>query len=181
MTDQQLIEKLANPESKNLAFSMMVDAYQKKIYYHIRRMVIDHDDANDLTQDTFIKAWRFLDNFKGDSNLYTWLYKIATNVCLTHLDKKRKWFFVPITNVEKQLSHLLDDGKYITGNEIQLKLQKAILQLPEKQRLVFNMKYYDELTYEDMSEITGTSIGALKASYHHAVKKIEHILSNQLN
>jgi RNA polymerase sigma-70 factor (ECF subfamily) len=140
-------------------------------------MVIDHDDANDLTQDTFIKVWNNLENFRQDAQLFTWIYRIATNECLNFLAKKRRKFFIPIVDVEAQLSSYVDQGKYITGDEIQIKLQKAILTLPEKQRLVFNMKYFEELKYEEISDIVGTSVGALKASYHIAVKKIEEYIN----
>lgn len=162
--------------SRNYAFSLIVQQFQERVYWHIRRIVIDHDDADDITQNTFIKAWKGLDNFKEDSQLFTWLYRIATNESITFLNKKRKLLFIPIKDVEKDLSNQLENDEYFTGNEIQLKLQKALLTLPEKQRLVFNMKYFDELKYEEMAEILNTSVGALKASYHHAVKKIETFL-----
>ena len=139
-------------------------------------MVIDHDDADDLTQEVFIKVWKNLENFRQDAQLYTWLYRIATNECLTFLSSKRKKFFLPINDVAAELTEKIDSSPGIDGDEIQLKLQKALLKLPDKQRLVFNMKYYDELKYEEMSEILGTSVGALKASYHHAVKKIEEFI-----
>jgi RNA polymerase sigma factor (sigma-70 family) len=174
--DKEILEKFANPDSRNLAFNQLVRKYQQKIYWHIRKMVIDHDDADDLTQEVFIKVWRNLENFRQDAQLYTWLYRIATNECLTFLSSKRKKFFLPLNDVAAELSEKIDSSPTISGEEIQLKLQKALLKLPDKQRLVFNMKYYDELKYEEMSEILGTSVGALKASYHHAVKKIEEFL-----
>lgn len=180
MTDKELLEKFANPESRNYAFNLLVRQYQQKVYWHIRKMVIDHDDANDLTQDTFIKAWKGLEHFKGDSQLFTWLYRIATNESLNHLAKKKRRFFLPINDITEELSNKLEDSDLISGDEIQLKLQKALLTLPDKQRLVFNMKYYDELKYEDISEITRTSVGALKASYHLAVKKVEEFLKNSI-
>lgn len=139
-------------------------------------MVIDHDDADDLVQEVFLKVWKNLASYRGDSALYTWIYRIATNDCLHFLNKKRRWFLIPIHDVNEELSKKLVTSAYIDGNEIQLKLQRALLTLPDKQRLVFNMKYFDELSYEEMAKITGTSIGALKASYHHAVKKIQIIL-----
>ena len=178
MTDKELLEKFANPESRNYAFNLLVRQYQQKVYWHIRKMVIDHEDANDLTQDTFIKVWKGLENFKGDSQLFTWLYRIATNECLNHLAKKKRRFFLPINDITEELSNKLEDTNMVSGDEIQLKLQKALLTLPDKQRLVFNMKYYDELKYDDIAEITGTSVGALKASYHLAVKKVEEFLKN---
>jgi len=177
LEDIELIKQFQEEQTKNYAFNLIVKKYQQKVYSLTRKMVIDHDDANDLTQDTFIKVWNNLSNFRQDAQLFTWIYRIATNECLNFLAKKRRKFFVPIVDVEAQLSSYIDQGKYITGDEIQLKLQKAILTLPEKQRLVFNMKYFEELKYEEISEIVGTSVGALKASYHIAVKKIEEYIN----
>lgn len=176
MEDKEILEKFQNAESRNDAFNLLVRKYQQKMYGHIRKMVIDHDDANDLVQEVFIKVWKSLANFRGDAQLYTWLYKIATNECLAFLNKKRKRFFIPITDINTELSKKIDSSPYIEGDEIQRKLQKALLTLPDKQRLVFNMKYFDEMKYEEISEILGTSVGALKASYHLAVKKIEESL-----
>jgi RNA polymerase sigma-70 factor (ECF subfamily) len=139
-------------------------------------MVLDHDDTDDILQNTFIKAFKALDNFREDSKIYTWLYKIATNECITFLNNKKKRFFVPMVDVEYQLSQNLQTDAYFNGDRIQMKLQQALLTLPDKQRLVFNMKYFDDLKYEEISEILGTSVGALKASYHHAVKKIEEFI-----
>lgn len=136
-------------------------------------MVIDHDDTDDLVQEVFVKIWKNIDKFRENSQLYTWLYRIATNECITFLHKKRRHFFIPIGDVEHELSNTLDNSPHIDGEEIQIRLQKVLLQLPDKQRLVFNMKYFDEMKYEEIAKITGTSIGSLKASYHHAVKKIE--------
>lgn len=140
-------------------------------------MVIDHDDADDLTQEVFIKIHRYIDNFREDSSLFTWIYRIATNECLSFLQRKKRRFFLPIGDVEGELSAKLETSPGLSGDDIQLKLQKALLKLPDKQRMVFNMKYFDDLPYERISEITDTSVGALKASYHHAVKKIEDFLS----
>ncbi len=173
LEDKEFLEKFQNPDTRNYAFNLLTRKYQQKVYNHIRKMVIDHDDANDLTQETFIKAWQHLDKFRSDSRLFTWLYRIATNECLNFLKKKRRRFFLPIGDLENELSGKLDSGAHITGDDIHLKLQKALLKLPDKQRLVFNMKYFEELKYEEISEILGTSVGALKASYHLAVKKIE--------
>ena len=139
-------------------------------------MIIDHDDSDDLVQEVFVKVWKNLDSFREDAQLFTWIYRIATNECLNYLRKKKNKFFLPIHDVQKELTEKLDHGDYIDGDEIQLKLQKALLILPDKQRLVFNMKYFEELKYEQISEITGTSVGSLKANYHHAVKKIEEFL-----
>ena len=185
MTDQELIQQLQNPESRATAFGVLVQKYQQKIYWHIRKMVIDHEDTDDLTQETFIKIWNGLANFRSDAQLFTWIYRIATNECLNFLRKKRNKFFLPIGDVEEELLQKLESSSssmenYISGDEIELKLQKAILKLPEKQRLVFNMRYFDELKYEEMSAITGTSVGALKASYHHAVIKIEIFINDSL-
>ena len=141
-------------------------------------MVIDHDDADDLTQEVFIKIHKAIDSFREDSQLYTWIFRIATNECLTFLKKKKRRFFLPIEDVSQELSAKIDSAPYLSGDDIQKKLQKALLTLPDKQRLVFNMRYYDDLSYEDISQITTTSVGALKASYHHAVKKIENYLTD---
>lgn len=142
-------------------------------------MVIDHDDANDITQDTFIKIYKALDNFRSDSQLFTWIYRIATNECLNFLNKKRRRYILPLYDVEAELASKIDNSITFSGDEIQAKLQKAILTLPQKQRLVFNMKYYDDIKYEDMSVILETSVGALKASYFHAVKKIEDYINKE--
>ena len=141
-------------------------------------MVIDHDDADDLVQEIFIKIWNNIDKFREDSKLYTWIYRIATNECLNFLKKKKNKFFLPIGDVEGELNQRLDRSEYVSGDEIQLKLQKAFLTLPDQQRLVFNMKYFDKMKYQEIAEITNTSVGSLKASYHHAVKKIEELLTS---
>ncbi len=177
MEDKELLEKIRNPETRNYGFNMLVRTYQQKVYWHIRKMVIDHDDADDLTQEVFIKIHKHIDTFREDSQLYTWIYRISTNECLSFLQRKKKRFFLPIGDVTKELMGKLDSSSHISADEIDLKLQKALLTLPDKQRLVFNMKYFDDMTYENISEITNTSVGALKASFHHAVKKIEDFLS----
>ena len=176
-TDSELLDLFRNGDNPDYAFNLIVKKFQQKVYYHIRRMVIDHEDTNDITQNTFIKAWKGLPGFREDSQLFTWLYRIATNEALTFLRKKRSVLMVPIINVERQLADKLSHDPLIKANEIQMRLQKAILKLPEKQRLVFNLRYFDEMKYEDMSAVLGTSVGALKASYHHAVKKIEKYLT----
>jgi len=176
-SDTEILDKFRNSETKNYGFNLLMQKYKQRVYWHVRRMVIDHDDANDITQDVFIKIWNALDNFNEASKLYTWIYRIASNECITFLNKKRKVFFIPIVNVEEQLSKHIDSNENFSGDDIQKKLQKALLTLPEKQRLVFNMKYFDDLKYEEIAEITNTSVGALKASYHHAVKKIEEFLN----
>lgn len=176
--DKELLRMFHSNESRNYAFNLIVKKYQQKVYWHVRRMVIDHDDANDLVQNIFIKAWKGLDAFREDAAIFSWLYRIATNEVLNFLNHKRRKLFLPIHNVERELSEKLEDDNFFSGDEIQKKLQKAILSLPEKQRIVFNLKYFDELNYEQMAEITSTSVGALKASYHHAVKKIESFISS---
>ena len=176
-SDKELLEQFQNEDTRTYAFNLLVRKYQKRLYWQIRKIVVDHEDANDVVQNVMIKVWKSLDNFRAESGLYTWLYRIATNESLTFLKSKRTKFFIPMVDVEQQLSNSLESDQYFDADEIQLKLQKAILALPEKQRLVFNMRYYDEMKYEEMSEVLGTSVGALKASYHHAVKKIEQFVS----
>lgn len=177
-TDQQLLEQIRSPFTREIGFRHLIGTYQKRVYQVIRRMVLIHEDADDLTQNTFIKAYRYLDKFEGNSSIFTWLYRIATNEALTFLEKKKKRFSFSIDDHQEILESYLDQPGTLSGDQIQIRLQKAILKLPEKQRLVFHLKYQEELTYEQMAEITGTSTGALKASYHHAVKKIEqYVLS----
>lgn len=176
-TDKQLIDLYHNSDDKNKAFGFIMQKYQQRLYWHIRRLVINHDDSDDVLQNTFLKAWKGLKNFRAESQLYTWLYRIATNESLTFLNQKRNKVFMPFIDVEKQLSETLESDEYFNGDQIQKKLQQAIMQLPEKQKVVFNMKYFEEMKYEEMSEILDTSVGALKASYHHAVKKIEKYFS----
>jgi RNA polymerase sigma factor (sigma-70 family) len=172
-SDKELIGLFRKTESRDLAFNLIVRKYQEKLYWHIRKLLIDHSDTDDTLQNTFIKVWTGLDNFREDSSLYTWLYRIATNEALSFLNNKKRRFLLPLVDVEKHLSNSLKNDEYFNGDELQLKLQKALLTLPEKQRVVFNLKYFDEMKYEEMAEILETSVGALKASYHHAVKKIE--------
>jgi RNA polymerase sigma-70 factor (ECF subfamily) len=150
--------------------------YQERLYWQIRKIVVSHDDADDVLQNSMIKVWKSLSDFRSESGLYTWLYRIATNESLSFLKQKKKKTFAPWVDVEQRISENLEADPWFNGDEIQLKLQQAILKLPEKQRIVFNMKYFDEMKYKEMSEILGTSVGALKASYHHAVKKIESML-----
>lgn len=178
-TEKELQEWLTQPHKKSAAFSKLIRTYQERIYWHIRKMVLSHDDANDVMQNTFMKAWNGIDNFRGESQFSTWLYRIATNETLTFLANQRMKNVSTMEEVEDGLMRNLQADSYFCGNEVQMKLQKAILTLPEKQRLVFNMKYFDDLTYEKMEEILGTTSGALKASYHHAVKKIEKFLNEE--
>ncbi len=172
-TDEDIIEKIRDEKTVNYGFNLLMDKYQEKVYWVIRRMVIEHGVADDLAQDTFVKVWKNIDSFKGGSKLYTWIYRIATNEALNHLRKSKRRFFLPIGDIEYELTSSLDADVYYNGDDIELKLQKAILKLPKKQRLVFNMKYFEEMKFKDISEIMKVSIGSLKAQYHHAVKKIE--------
>jgi RNA polymerase sigma-70 factor (ECF subfamily) len=177
--DKDILEKFKHEESRQLAFNMLIRKYQKRVYWLARKMVIDHDDANDISQEVFVKVWFHLEDFRQDSGLFTWIYRITSNECLRILKKKRQRFFLPLGDVEGELSGKIQAGHQMNGDEIQKKLQLAILKLPEKQRLVFNMKYFEEITYEDMSVILETSVGALKASYHHAVQKIQTELKHE--
>ena len=172
-SEEELVHQFSQPNRRAGAFSLIVRTYQERLYWHIRKMVLSHEDANDVLQNTLLKAWNGLDGFRGDSQVSTWLYRIATNETLTFLTNKRMRCQSSIDDVEEGLLQNLRADTYFNGNEIQLKLQEAILTLPEKQRLVFNMKYFDDITYDQMEAILGTSVGALKASYHFAVKKIE--------
>ena len=178
-TEEELVQQLNQPNRRAGAFSVIVRTYQERLYWHIRKMVLSHEDANDVLQNTFMKAWNGLDGFRGESQISTWLYRIATNETLTFLTNRRMRSQSPIDDVDEALLQNLKADTYFNGNEIQLKLQKAILTLPEKQRLVFNMKYFDDITYDQMEAVLGTSVGALKASYHFAVKKIEKLLSEE--
>lgn len=177
-SDEKLLDLFHNSDNPDYAFNLLVRKYQERVYWHIRRLVTDHEDTNDIVQEVFLKAWKGLENFRADSGLFTWLYRIATNEALSFLKSKKRRFFLPWQDVENTMAQKLETDVYFTGNEIQKKLQNAILTLPEKQRVVFNMRYYDEIRYEEMSEILGTSEGALKASYHHAVKKVEEYVKN---
>jgi len=178
LSDESLLLDFRNPQRRQIAFKLIIQKYQKPLYWHIRKMLINHEDTDDVLQNTLIKIWNALDNFREESKLYTWLYRIATNETFTFLAQRRKQTMVSITTVEKQLARSLESDVFFNGDEAQLKLQKAILTLPEKQRIVFNMKYYDEIKYEDMAVILETSVGALKASYHIASKKIEKYLED---
>lgn len=177
VTDEELLTQFRNEQTRNYAFNLLVREYQKRLYWHIRKILIDHDDTDDVLQNVFIKVWQNLDSFKAESKLYTWLYRIATNESLNFLAQKKKRAGIPLDDVSAFLANKLESDSYFKGDEIQAKLQKAILTLPDKQRIVFNMKYFDDLKYEEMSGILETSVGALKASYHHAVKKIEEYLT----
>lgn len=175
--DKAFLERFRDPATKEAAFNELVLKYQQRIYWHIRRLVISHDDTDDLVQEVFIKIWKNLGKFQGNSQLFTWIYRIATNECMTFLKRKSMRNTVSIDDEENPLLEKLREDPYINGNELQIRLQQGILTLPEKQRIVFNMRYFDELKYEEMSEVLETSVGALKASYHHAVKKLEQYLT----
>lgn len=174
--EKEFILQLLNPQTQHKAFEQLVQLYQKPLYHHIRNIVLNHDDADDVLQNTFIKVFNYLKDFKGDSKLFSWMYRIATNEALTFIQQKAKRNGTTSEVLQSKAIENLASDVYFDGNEIQIKLQKAIIQLPEKQQLVFKMKYFEELKYEEISEIVGTSVGALKASYHHAVKKIEEFL-----
>ena len=176
--EQEFIQELLNPKTQNQAFQKLLKEYQKPLYNHVRNMVLNHDDADDVLQNTFIKIYSNLANFKGDSKLFSWMYRIATNEALTFMQQRTKKSGISNEEVQQKAINNLESDVYFDGNEIQLKLQKAIAGLPEKQQLVFKMKYFEELKYEQISEITGTSVGGLKASYFHAVKKIEDFLNS---
>lgn len=171
--ETSITQRLRNPKECRKAFEEVIASYSEPLYWHIRKMVLNHDDANDLLQNTFIKAWSNIENFRGEAKLSTWLYKIAINESLTFLSRERQRHNVSLDDGDYFLADTLESDEWFDGDELKLKLQKAISRLPEKQRLIFNMRYFEEMKYEDMSEILGTSVGALKASYHHAVKKIE--------
>lgn len=176
--DSVILQKFEDEKTRHEAFSLLLQKYQQKVYWHIRRMVLNHDDADDLVQDVFIKVWKNLAKFRQDAQLYTWLYRIASNECITFLNKKKAKNNVSLDELPEQLTNNLNEENYFSGDAIQKKLQMALLTLPEKQKLVFNMKYYDDMKFQDISDVLGTSVGALKASYHLAVKKIEHYLSS---
>ena len=175
--EEIIIEELRNEDTRQRAFNKVMRHYSQPLYWQIRRMVIDHENTNDILQETFIKAWININHFRGDAKLSTWLYKIAINESITLLNKERNKQTTSIDDEDSFLINNLQADDWFDGNDLQLELQKAINRLPEKQRLVFNMRYFDEMKYEDMSEILGTSVGALKASYHHAAKKIEEFFS----
>ncbi|HZL09842.1 MAG TPA: RNA polymerase sigma factor [Prolixibacteraceae bacterium] len=176
--DQQILDSLKDPSTRELAFRHLISKYKERLYWHIRKMVLNHDDADDILQNTFIKIWNGLDSFRGESGLFTWLYRIATNESITFLNLRKRRMMTSLTDENEYLIENLESDTYFDGDEWQMILQKAIATLPDKQRLVFNMKYFDEIKYEDMSVILGTSVGALKASYHHAVKKVEEYVKN---
>lgn len=176
--EKEFISELLNPKTQNQAFQKLLHNYQKPLYNHIRNIVLNHDDTDDVLQNTFIKIFQNLKNFKGESKLFSWIYRIATNEAITFINNKAKRNGTTSEALQTKIVENLQADVYFDGNEIQLKLQKAINLLPEKQQLIFKMKYFEELKYENISEILGTSVGGLKASYHHAVKKIEDYMNS---
>ncbi|GAA4301864.1 sigma-70 family RNA polymerase sigma factor [Compostibacter hankyongensis] len=178
--DKLLLEQFHRPETREAAFTAIIRKYQERLYWHIRRMVISHEDTDDLLQNVFIKAWTHLSGFRGNAALYTWLYRIATNECLTFLEQQKKRSTLSLSDTTGGLSEKLKAERDFDPGRLEWRLQQAILQLPEKQRLVFNLRYYDEMPYEEMSRILETSEGALKASYHHAVKKVSAFIKAAL-
>ena len=176
--EKDFILELLNPKTQQAAFQKLLHDYQRPLYNQIRNIVLNHDDTDDVLQNTFIKIFQNLKNFKGESKLFSWIYRIATNEAITFVNQKSKRNGTTNEEMQRTIVNNLKADTYFDGNEIQIKLQKAISLLPEKQQLVFKMKYFEEIKYENMSEILGTSVGALKASYHHATKKIENFMNN---
>jgi len=178
LNDTELLLQFREPATKEKAYTAIIKKYQERLYWHIRRMVVNHDDTDDVLQNVFIRIWKGLETFREDSQLYTWLYRIATNECLTFLDQQKKRASVSLSDLESGLSEKIKADENFDANKLEWKLQLAIQQLPDKQRVVFQLRYYDEMPYEEMSRVLDTSEGALKASYHHAVKKIEEYIKN---
>ncbi|MBN8720029.1 RNA polymerase sigma-70 factor, ECF subfamily [Hydrobacter penzbergensis] len=176
--DKELLFQFRVPATKERAFNAIVKKYQEKLYWHIRRMVINHEDANDVLQNVFIKVWNALEQFREDSQLYTWLYRIATNECLSFLEQQKKRSALSMEDLDAAISDKIKADQGFDANQLEWRLQLAIQQLPEKQRIVFNLRYYEEMPYEEMSRVLDTSEGALKASYHHAARKIEEFIKN---
>lgn len=179
LSDEELLHQYAAPDLREQAFTLLILRDQKKIYWFIRRMVIDHDDADDLVQEVFIKVWNGLPSFRGDSSLLHWIYRIAMNATLSFLEQRKKRESISLDDLPEELMQKLHSGKHISSERIQIKLQEAILLLPPRQRMVFQLRYYDEMPYEEMSKLLETSEGSLKASYHHAVRKVEEYLRQE--
>ncbi len=176
ITEETLVDELRQEKTQAKAFEVLVNTYKERLYWHIRRIVLNHDDTDDVLQNTFIKVYKNINGFKGESQLYSWMYRIATNEALSFLKKQSKNQGISDTELQDRMVANLQADVYFDGDEIQLKLQQAIASLPEKQKLVFNMKYYQEMKYEEISAVLQTSVGALKASYHLAIKKLEKFL-----
>jgi RNA polymerase sigma-70 factor (ECF subfamily) len=179
--DNVILASFKSEQTREMAFTQLVQKYQEKLYWHIRRMVVEHEDTNDILQNVFIKVWKNLGDFREEANLYTWLYRIATNETLTWIDQQKRRASASLSDHETALENKLVAQKGFDAQKIEWKLQQAIQALPEKQRIVFNLRYYDEMPYEEMATVLDTSAGALKASYHHAVKKVEAFLLGELN
>ena len=179
-TDQQILRAIQHKETLDKGFRLLMATYNEKLYWAIRRLVMEHEDANDVLQNCLLKVHKSIKKFKGQSSLYTWLYRIATNEAITFLKKQKKRSYIAIEDQETNLANQLEADPFFDGNALQIRLQQILVQLPKKQRLVFNMRYYEEMPYDQISEILGTSVGALKASYHHAVKKIELKLRSEV-
>ncbi len=178
MTDSELLAQFRQPATKEKAFESLVKQYQERLYWHIRRMLADHEDSNDVMQNVFIRVWKGLENFREDAQLFTWLYRVATNECLSFIEQRKRKASIPLDTIESGLTNTIRADKDFDPAKLEWKLQLAIAQLPEKQRVVFNLRYYDEMPYAQMSQVLETSEGALKASYHHAAKKIEDFILN---
>ena len=177
--DKELLFQFQHTDTKERAFTAIIKKYQEKLYGHVRRLVVAHDDANDVLQNVFIKVWNGLANFREDSQLYTWLYRIATNESLSFLEQQKRRGTISLDEEGSEtLANQVKADTNFDANKLEWKLQVAIQQLPEKQRLVFNLRYFDEMPYQEMSRILDTSEGALKASYHHAARKIEEFIKN---
>ena len=179
MQELTFVEQLRSKATQEKAFGELVSLYKERLYWHIRKIVINHDDADDVLQNTFVKVFKNIDNFKGKSKLFSWMYRIATNEAISHLNKKSNLNKVDNMELQNQIVENLYADEYFDGDEIQLKLQKALATLPQKQRIIFNMKYFDDMKYAEISDILETSIGGLKASYHHAKKKIEKFVMDE--
>ncbi len=176
--DREIITRLKDPDTRERAFNRLVELYQERLYWHIRKIILSHDDADDVLQNLFLKVWKNIDNFREESSLFTWLYRIATNESITFLNSKKRKNMLPLNDISEYLKENLESDPYFDGDYLQMKLQQAIIKLPEKQRIVFNMRYFNEMKYEEMSKILGTSVGALKASFFHAVNKVEEYIKN---
>lgn len=179
LSELELLKMIQEPETREKGYRLLIDMYQRRIYGITRKMVLIHEDADDITQNTFIKAFKNLHSFNGNSSLFTWLYRIATNESLNFLQRKKRKFLLSIEDHEEVMKKYVDSSPLIDGDAIERRLQKALLALPEKQRLVFNLRFYEDLSYDEISQITETSVGGLKASYHHAVKKLENELKKE--
>ncbi len=178
-SEQELIKNLRQESKRDQAFGELVSRYQERLYWHIRRIVLNHEDSDDVLQNTFLKVWKNVGSFREESSLYTWIYRIATNEAITFINSRKRQSLLSIQDVNTLLLDRMEADQYFEGDDIREKLQKAILRLPDKQRVVFNMRYFEEMPYQQMSEILDTTVGALKASFHHAMKKVEEYLSDQ--